>query len=199
MKAKPGQQAAQRRARRLDDLAAAQAERRQHGVEHRAAGAAAQTVASANAQCEQRQHRRLGRANAPTGWRRVPYPTGRALWPYIRACDGPRPSAGFRPRRAAPAARARGARLASRAPSSSARSRAAWSSASTTCAGPFRWRSISAATATRSPRRWPTAQTVGWLVRADLGHGFARLARGPAVVADEEVPALRARRASTWC
>ncbi|MBM3648950.1 MAG: methyltransferase domain-containing protein [Alphaproteobacteria bacterium] len=29
-------------------------------------------------------------------------------------------------------------------------------------------------------------QTVGWLVRADLGHGFARLARGPAVVADEE-------------
>ena len=28
--------------------------------------------------------------------------------------------------------------------------------------------------------------TVGWLVRADLGHGFARLARGPAVVADEE-------------
>ena len=29
-------------------------------------------------------------------------------------------------------------------------------------------------------------KTVGWLVRADLGHGFARLARGPAVVADEE-------------
>jgi NADH dehydrogenase [ubiquinone] 1 alpha subcomplex assembly factor 5 len=28
--------------------------------------------------------------------------------------------------------------------------------------------------------------TVGWLVRADLGHGFARLAHGPAVVADEE-------------
>jgi SAM-dependent methyltransferase len=28
--------------------------------------------------------------------------------------------------------------------------------------------------------------TVGWLVRADLGHGFARQARGPAVVADEE-------------
>jgi NADH dehydrogenase [ubiquinone] 1 alpha subcomplex assembly factor 5 len=29
-------------------------------------------------------------------------------------------------------------------------------------------------------------KTVGWLVRADLGHGFARLARGPAIVADEE-------------
>ncbi len=29
-------------------------------------------------------------------------------------------------------------------------------------------------------------KTVGWLMRADLGHGFARLARGPAVVADEE-------------
>src|SRR5215510_7875777 len=29
-------------------------------------------------------------------------------------------------------------------------------------------------------------RTVEWLVRADLGHGFARLARGPAVVADEE-------------
>ncbi len=28
--------------------------------------------------------------------------------------------------------------------------------------------------------------TVGWLLRADLGHGFARLARGPAIVADEE-------------
>jgi NADH dehydrogenase [ubiquinone] 1 alpha subcomplex assembly factor 5 len=28
--------------------------------------------------------------------------------------------------------------------------------------------------------------TVDWLVRADLGHGFARLARGPAIVADEE-------------
>jgi SAM-dependent methyltransferase len=31
-----------------------------------------------------------------------------------------------------------------------------------------------------------TRRTVEWLVRADLGHGFARLARGPAVVADEE-------------
>jgi SAM-dependent methyltransferase len=30
-------------------------------------------------------------------------------------------------------------------------------------------------------------RTVEWLVRADLGHGFARLARGPAVVADEEL------------
>jgi NADH dehydrogenase [ubiquinone] 1 alpha subcomplex assembly factor 5 len=30
-------------------------------------------------------------------------------------------------------------------------------------------------------------RTVGWLVRADLGHGFARRARGPAIVADEEV------------
>ena len=29
-------------------------------------------------------------------------------------------------------------------------------------------------------------RTVEWLVRADLGQGFARLARGPAVVADEE-------------
>jgi len=29
-------------------------------------------------------------------------------------------------------------------------------------------------------------KSVGWLVRADLGHGFARLARGPAIVADEE-------------
>jgi SAM-dependent methyltransferase len=29
-------------------------------------------------------------------------------------------------------------------------------------------------------------ETVGCLVRADLGHGFARRARGPAVVADEE-------------
>jgi NADH dehydrogenase [ubiquinone] 1 alpha subcomplex assembly factor 5 len=29
-------------------------------------------------------------------------------------------------------------------------------------------------------------RTVEWLVRADLGHGFARLAHGPAVVADEE-------------
>ena len=29
-------------------------------------------------------------------------------------------------------------------------------------------------------------KTVGWLVRADLGHGFAWLARGSAVVADEE-------------
>jgi NADH dehydrogenase [ubiquinone] 1 alpha subcomplex assembly factor 5 len=29
-------------------------------------------------------------------------------------------------------------------------------------------------------------RTVDWLVRADLGHGFARLAHGPAVVADEE-------------
>ncbi len=29
-------------------------------------------------------------------------------------------------------------------------------------------------------------RTVEWLLRADLGHGFARLARGPAVVADEE-------------
>ena len=29
-------------------------------------------------------------------------------------------------------------------------------------------------------------KTVGWLVRADLGHGFARLARGPAIVTDEE-------------
>lgn len=28
--------------------------------------------------------------------------------------------------------------------------------------------------------------TVDWLVRADLGHGFARQARGPAIVADEE-------------
>jgi SAM-dependent methyltransferase len=30
-------------------------------------------------------------------------------------------------------------------------------------------------------------QSVDWLVRADLGHGFARRARGPAVVADEEL------------
>jgi SAM-dependent methyltransferase len=30
-------------------------------------------------------------------------------------------------------------------------------------------------------------KTVGWLARADLGHGFARRARGPAVVADEEL------------
>lgn len=30
-------------------------------------------------------------------------------------------------------------------------------------------------------------KTVGCLVRADLGHGFARRARGPAVVADEEL------------
>ena len=30
-------------------------------------------------------------------------------------------------------------------------------------------------------------QTVEWLARADLGHGFARRARGPAVVADEEL------------
>jgi SAM-dependent methyltransferase len=30
-------------------------------------------------------------------------------------------------------------------------------------------------------------KTVGSLVRADLGHGFARRARGPAVVADEEL------------
>ena len=40
-------------------------------------------------------------------------------------------------------------------------------------------------------------KTVGWLVRADLGHGFARLARGPVVVADEEfLPS--APKASTW-
>lgn len=29
-------------------------------------------------------------------------------------------------------------------------------------------------------------EAVGWLARADLGHGFARRARGPAIVADEE-------------
>ena len=54
------------------------------------------------------------------------------------------------------------------------------------CAGLFHWPSTSARMATKSPRRWATATTVGCLVRADLGEGFARRARGPAVVADEE-------------
>ena len=54
------------------------------------------------------------------------------------------------------------------------------------CAVPSRWRSTSAATATKSPAALGDAQTVGALVRADLGLGFARRAHGPAVVADEE-------------
>lgn len=36
-------------------------------------------------------------------------------------------------------------------------------------------------------RAFEGRKTVGCLVRADLGHGFARRARGPAVVADEEL------------
>lgn len=36
-------------------------------------------------------------------------------------------------------------------------------------------------------REFEGRKTVGCLVRADLGHGFARRARGPAVVADEEL------------
>ena len=40
-------------------------------------------------------------------------------------------------------------------------------------------------------------KTVGCLVRADLGHGFARRARGPAVVADEELLPF-GRKVSTW-
>jgi SAM-dependent methyltransferase len=41
---------------------------------------------------------------------------------------------------------------------------------------------IATALGQRQAVEWP----VEWLVRADLGHGFAQRARGPAVVADEE-------------
>ena len=108
------------------------------------------------------------------------------LWPYIRACDGPRSSAGFRPRHAAPAARARGARLGERA-----FLKREIASRLVERLDDMR-RELSAGARSRLPRRrdrarrWATARTVDWLVRADLGHGFARLARGPAVVADEE-------------
>ena len=70
--------------------------------------------------------------------------------------------------------------------SSSARSPPAWSSGSTTCGATSRWRSISAATATRSATALEGRATIQSLVRADLGLGFARQARGPALVADEE-------------
>jgi len=42
-------------------------------------------------------------------------------------------------------------------------------------------------------------KTVGWLVRADLGHGFARRAGGPAVVADVPHPGERIGRGHAIC
>ena len=39
-----------------------------------------------------------------------------------------------------------------------------------------------------------SSRTVGELIRADLGHGFARRAKGPALVADEEALPFAARR-----
>ena len=180
MKAKPGQQAAHRRARRLDDFVAAQAKRRQHGI-RAACGRHAPTG-----------RRQLNPAATSADWagqiRRQdggPLPAAAAFALHTGG-DGPRPPAGFRPRHAAPTARARGARLGPpRLPQARDR-RAAWSSGSTTCAALFRWRSISARMATRSPRRWASARPSDCLVRADLGQGFAAAARGPAVVADEE-------------
>ena len=128
------------------------------------------------------------RQNAPTGWRARPdrpLLPAIVLSPYIRGCDGPRPPAGLRPRPAAPAARACGARLGApgfpqardRRPPGRAPGRRAPDFPLALDLGSH-GDEIAAALGER--------KTVGCLVRADLGEGFARRARGPAVVADEE-------------
>ena len=70
--------------------------------------------------------------------------------------------------------------------SSSARSPTAWSSAWTTCAAAFPLALDLGSHGDEIASALGERKTVGCLVRADLGEGFARRARGPAVVADEE-------------
>ena len=137
---------------------------------------------------------RLGRANAPTKWRS---PTRRAAFALHTGGDGLDPLLVF-DRAALRQRRERAARDWGDRPSSSARSPAAWSSASTMCAGLSRWPSTSARHGDEFASALGERNTVDCLVRADLGQGFARLARGPAVVADEEflpfAPELRPGR-----
>ena len=112
-------------------------------------------------------------------------PTRRPAFALHTAGDTRSPP-GLRPHDLAPAARARGAPMGrpgfpqarDRQPCRrAARRRAPHAS---------RWRSISAATATRSRPRWARAASLApWCARTSA-LGFARTAQGPAVVADEE-------------
>jgi NADH dehydrogenase [ubiquinone] 1 alpha subcomplex assembly factor 5 len=169
------------RARRLDDLVAAKAEWRQDGIQDQAAGACAKTPQASG------QHRCIGPAKCADR-KAGPYGGGlpaARLSPYIQRVTGLDPLLVF-----------------DRAVLRQRRDRAArgWQDRA------FLKREIAGRLVERLDdvrRTFPDAldlgshgdeiatalgqrSTVGWLVRADLGHGFARLARGPAIVADEE-------------
>ena len=177
-------------ARCFDDLAATQAQGRQHGIEHHPPRRG-KDMAQAG-----RQHGKMEPAKCAHRMA-APLPAG-ALWPYIRAVIAPDPLLVFDRivlrRRRERAARAWDRQaflkreIAERLVERLDDVRRGFALAlDLGCHGD------EIATALRKSAAGG-GDTVGQLVRSDLGHGFARRADGPAVVADEEALPFAAAR-----